>query len=69
MSDRSCSVRSGVAGRALQTFDRWAAEERGTEVEGDAGRVRRSFAERLDLSPSGSSDFNDGADRSMQTDM
>lgn len=50
MSDRSGSVRSSVDGRALQTFDRRAAEERGTEVEGDAGCVTRSFAVRLDLS-------------------
>ena len=51
MSDRSCSVRSGVAGRALQTFDRRGAEERDTEVEGDAGCVTRSVDMRLDLSP------------------
>ena len=50
MSDRSESVRAGVDGRALQTFDRRAAVERGTEVEGDAGCVTRSFAVRLDLS-------------------
>lgn len=64
----SSSDRSGIAVRALQTFERRAAEDRDTDVDADDDVEAGSLAARIDLPVAISSDFSSVAERNIQMD-